>query len=223
MDRLDERTLRRHPCHRLATSTTTQNHPNSSLSFQPPPKPASLSTVKLLHNDSPNDSDKPLAAYDFARSSWKETTGPDIPSTPSTGRYQEKPLTLWRTAPKFSSSNLHTTIFQLKDACTESNLRQITSANLHPSHRNRLAHSKLPQPRSLCRKELLRGALGETLTIHHTQLDLALILIEGIWGTLTNQHFQMNPNNREPIFRALVNSQKKIGWQHLLKGRFSNQ
>jgi hypothetical protein len=33
----------------------------------------------------------------------------------------------------------------------------------------------------------------------------------------------MNPNNREPIFRALVNSQNKIGWQHLLKGRFSKQ
>ena len=33
----------------------------------------------------------------------------------------------------------------------------------------------------------------------------------------------MNPNNREPIFRALVNSQNSIvGWQHLLKGRFSN-
>jgi hypothetical protein len=35
----------------------------------------------------------------------------------------------------------------------------------------------------------------------------------------------MNPNiNREPVFRTLVNShQNKIGWQHLLKGRFSNQ
>jgi hypothetical protein len=33
----------------------------------------------------------------------------------------------------------------------------------------------------------------------------------------------MNPNNREPIFRALVTSQNKIGWQHILKGRFSKQ
>ena len=33
----------------------------------------------------------------------------------------------------------------------------------------------------------------------------------------------MNPNNREPIFRALVNNQNKIGWKHLLKGCFSNQ
>ena len=52
--------------------------------------------------------------------------------------------------------------------------------------------------------------LGETLTIHHIQLDLALILIQGIQGALANPQFQMNPNNREPIFRALVNSQNKI-------------
>jgi hypothetical protein len=76
--------------------------------------------------------------------------------------------------------------------------------------------------RSLWRAELLK-TLGDTLTNNHTQLDLALILIQGIRGALANQHFQMNPNNREPVFRALVNSQNKIGWQHLLKGRFSNQ
>jgi hypothetical protein len=33
----------------------------------------------------------------------------------------------------------------------------------------------------------------------------------------------MNPNNCEPVFRMLVNSQNKIGWQHLLKGCFSKQ
>jgi hypothetical protein len=33
----------------------------------------------------------------------------------------------------------------------------------------------------------------------------------------------MNPNNREPVFPMLVNSQNTIGWQHLLKGRFSKQ
>ena len=65
--------------------------------------------------------------------------------------------------------------------------------------------------RSLWRSELL-CTIGETLSIHHTQLDLALILIQGIRGALANQHFQMNPNNREPIFRALVSSQNKIGW-----------
>jgi hypothetical protein len=76
--------------------------------------------------------------------------------------------------------------------------------------------------RSVWRTELLRS-LGELLVTNHTQLDLALILLQGIRGALSNQHFQMNPNNREPIFRALVNSQNKIGWQHILKGRFSKQ
>ena len=61
------------------------------------------------------------------------------------------------------------------------------------------------------------------MATHNTQLDLALILIQGIRGALANPQFQMNPNNREPIFRALVNSQNKIGRQHLIKGRFSNQ
>jgi hypothetical protein len=33
----------------------------------------------------------------------------------------------------------------------------------------------------------------------------------------------MNPNNRKNVFRMLVNSKNKIGWQHLLKGCFSKQ
>ena len=33
----------------------------------------------------------------------------------------------------------------------------------------------------------------------------------------------MDPNNRKPVFRVLINSQNKIGWQHLFKGRFSKQ
>jgi hypothetical protein len=33
----------------------------------------------------------------------------------------------------------------------------------------------------------------------------------------------MTPNNQENEFRMLVNSQNKIGWQHLLKGCFSKQ
>ena len=65
--------------------------------------------------------------------------------------------------------------------------------------------------RSLWRSELLR-TLGDALVTNHTQLDLALILLQGIRGALANQHFQMDPNNREPLFRALVNSQNKIGW-----------
>ena len=64
--------------------------------------------------------------------------------------------------------------------------------------------------RSLWRNELLK-TLGDTLVTNHTQLDLALILIQGIRGAIANQHFQMNPNQREPVFRTLVNSQNKIG------------
>jgi hypothetical protein len=56
-----------------------------------------------------------------------------------------------------------------------------------------------------------------------TQLDLALILLQGIRGALSNQHFQINPNNRKPAFCMLVNSQNTIGWQHPLKGSFSKQ
>ena len=43
-------------------------------------------------------------------------------------------------------------------------------------------------------------------------------MIQGVRGALANPQFQVNPN-----FRALVNSQNNIGWQHLLKGCFSNQ
>ena len=77
--------------------------------------------------------------------------------------------------------------------------------------------------RSIWRNKLLR-TLGETtLATHNTHLDLALILLQEIRGALANPQFQRNLNKREPIFRALVNSQNKIGWQHLFKGRFSSQ
>jgi hypothetical protein len=76
--------------------------------------------------------------------------------------------------------------------------------------------------RSLWHAEMPR-TLGESLTTNHTQPDIALILLQGIRGALSNHRFQMNPNNREPLFRALVNSQNKIGWHQLLKGHFSKQ
>jgi hypothetical protein len=57
-------------------------------------------------------------------------------------------------------------------------------------------------------EELLR-TLGDLLAINKIQLDLALILLQGIRGALSNQHFQMNPNNREPSFRTLVKAQNK--------------
>jgi hypothetical protein len=65
--------------------------------------------------------------------------------------------------------------------------------------------------------------LGESLITNHAQPDVALILLHGICGALSDHCFQMNPNNREPLFRALVNSQNKIGWHQLLKGRCSKQ
>ena len=72
-------------------------------------------------------------------------------------------------------------------------------------------------------REQLLCTLGDIFINNHTQLYLALILIQGIGGVLSNQHFQMNSNNSEPIFPPLlVNCQNKIGWQRLLKRRFGN-
>jgi hypothetical protein len=65
-----------------------------------------------------------------------------------------------------------------------------------------------------------------TLENQNTQLDLnlALISIQGTRVALSNQRFQMDPNNPEPILRAPpVNSQNKVGWQNLPKARFSKQ
>jgi hypothetical protein len=73
------------------------------------------------------------------------------------------------------------------------------------------------------KREELLSTLGDTLTNIHREPNLALMLIQGVQGSLSNQHFQMNHNNNEPIFCMLINSQNKIGWQHLLKGRFSKQ
>jgi hypothetical protein len=75
--------------------------------------------------------------------------------------------------------------------------------------------------RSLWRKELLH-TLVDALIANNTQPDLALILLQGTRGALSNQHFQINSNNREPAFCMLVKSQDRIGWQHILKGCFSH-
>jgi hypothetical protein len=75
--------------------------------------------------------------------------------------------------------------------------------------------------RSLWREDFLR-TLRDTLEIQHTQPDLTQILLQGIRGALSDQHFQMSTTKREPRFRMLVQAQNKIGWQHILKGRFSH-
>jgi hypothetical protein len=77
---------------------------------------------------------------------------------------------------------------------------------------------------SLWQEELLH-ALGDTLATNHTQpSDPALILLQGVRGALSNQHFEMNSTSTAPagIFCMPVNSQCQVGWQHMLKGRFSH-
>jgi hypothetical protein len=74
--------------------------------------------------------------------------------------------------------------------------------------------------RTLWREELLR-TLGDTLRINHTQPDLIIILLQGIRGAFSDQRYQMHTHNREHRFRLLVQAQNKIGWQHIMKGRFS--
>jgi hypothetical protein len=77
--------------------------------------------------------------------------------------------------------------------------------------------------RSLWREKFLK-TLHDTLSHNPTQPDLILILLlQGIRGALSNPTFQMSVANREPKFVSLVNAQNKIGWQHILKGRFSNR
>jgi hypothetical protein len=56
----------------------------------------------------------------------------------------------------------------------------------------------------------------------NTQPDLTIILLQGVRGALHDPSYQMNIATREPRFQYLVNAQNKIGWQHLLKGRFSH-
>jgi hypothetical protein len=75
--------------------------------------------------------------------------------------------------------------------------------------------------RSLWRNKLL-STLADTLRINKTQPDLTLILLQGVRGALHNPTFQMPVGPREPVFQFLVAAQNQIGWDHLLKGRFSH-
>jgi hypothetical protein len=49
-----------------------------------------------------------------------------------------------------------------------------------------------------------------------------ILLLQGVRGALNDPNFQMNNTNRETQFNYLVNAQNIIGWNHLLKGRFSH-
>ena len=75
------------------------SEPSKLVPFIPASKASLTINGKISHDDSPNDSEMQLAVRNCARNSWKGTTGSDIPSNPSTGKYQEKPSRLSRTAP----------------------------------------------------------------------------------------------------------------------------
>jgi hypothetical protein len=54
------------------------------------------------------------------------------------------------------------------------------------------------------------------------QPDLTLTLLQGVCEAINDPTFQMDVTNREPRFQYLVQAQNLIGWNHLLKGRFSH-
>jgi hypothetical protein len=60
------------------------------------------------------------------------------------------------------------------------------------------------------------------MRITNTQPDLTLILLQGVRGAIHNPEFQMDIATREPRFQYLVTAQNAIGWQHIMKGRFSH-
>ena len=66
-------------------------------------------------------------------------------------------------------------------------------------------------------------SLRELLAALYTQPDLQCILMVGVRGALQNDPlFDMPTTNREASFELLVSSQNDIGWDHLLRGRFSH-
>jgi hypothetical protein len=75
--------------------------------------------------------------------------------------------------------------------------------------------------RSEWRNSLI-NKLKETLHVNKTQPGLTLILIQGVRGALHDPLFQMPATNRETRFQYLVTAQNQIGWNHILRGRFSH-
>jgi hypothetical protein len=56
-----------------------------------------------------------------------------------------------------------------------------------------------------------------------TQPDLSLMLIQGICVAIIDPTYQMPEENRKIRFKPLVREQNSIGWNHILKGRFSHK
>jgi hypothetical protein len=69
---------------------------------------------------------------------------------------------------------------------------------------------------------MLNTNLTGTLHINNTQPDLTLILLQGVREAIRDPNYQMDATNRETRFQLLVQAQNLIGWNHLLKGRFSH-
>ena len=66
-------------------------------------------------------------------------------------------------------------------------------------------------------------SLRELLAKLCTQPDLQMILVVGIQGAPRNDpFFDMPTTNREFSFELLASAQNDIGWDHLLRGRFSH-
>ena len=139
-------------------------------------------------------------------------------------------MRLWRIVPRSSSSNLRKIISHLLDTTwIRSNVPKLTNASL-VSILSKLTgiFSDVQNVQSGVKSSSVLPSWWVILlpTVTHSSVSPSYhskIPLQGILGALSNQHFQMNPNNREPVFCILVNSQNKIGWQHLLKGRFSKQ
>jgi hypothetical protein len=66
---------------------------------------------------------------------------------------------------------------------------------------------------------------GDTLANNHTQHNLALMVIQGIQGALSNQPTLPTNEPQQPQkgVRHARQLTENIGWQHLLKGRFSKR
>jgi hypothetical protein len=79
-------------------------------------------------DDMPTDYNKQRTAQEYARNSWPGTTGLSIIFYPSIGTYLGRPLTLWRTVPRSSLSNLRMIVSLLVDACIRSNALKLTDA-----------------------------------------------------------------------------------------------
>jgi hypothetical protein len=68
----------------------------------------------------------------------------------------------------------------------------------------------------------LHKHLSDVLYVNKTQPDLAIILMQGVREAIKYPNYQMEESNREHRFTILVQAQNLIGWNHILKGRFSH-